>query len=115
MSTRGLPSTYVAKDFRFRTKCLAGFFRSGEECLPCDRNTFRLASDPETQCTRCSSIATLDERMETLLPAATSHDACVCPSGTFERGYELGCARCPIASAMWRSARGSVVRAPLRR
>lgn len=99
MSTRGLPSTYVAKDFRFRTKCLAGFFRSGEECLPCDRNTFRLASDPETQCTRCSSIATLDERMETILPAATSQDACVCPSSTFERGYALGCARCPIASA----------------
>jgi len=99
MSTRGLPTTYVAQDFIFRARCLAGYYRSGEECLPCDRNTFRLASDPETPCTRCSSIATLDARMETILPAATSQDACACPSSTFERRYELGCARCRGASA----------------
>jgi hypothetical protein len=69
-------------------KCAPGFFRSGTDCLACSRNSFRAASDVETDCTTCASVALLDPRMETLDAAAASASSCVCPSNTFERSYD---------------------------
>jgi hypothetical protein len=73
--------------FSYRGTCPAGSFRTGDACKLCGRNTYRGASDAESECRTCVSDMRNDPLMETIADGAASAGECTCPSSTYERAY----------------------------